>query len=120
MWAMAAKEFSVVLRDRGAMLTLFLSPIAFIVVMSLALGQSFAGLDESDPVQVLAVDEDGDEAAETLLEGLSGGEGISIVTEVEGHEVSLGQAVRRVRYRDYQLEMILRSAYNGTSTDIVH
>src|SRR5699024_11412036 len=88
MWAMAAKEFSVVLRDRGAMLTLFLSPIAFIVVMSLALGQSFAGLDESDPVQVLAVDEDGDEAAETLLEGLSGGEGISIVTEVEGHEVS--------------------------------
>lgn len=117
MWAMAAKEFSVVLRDRGAMLTLFLSPIAFIVVMSLALGQSFAGLDESDPVQVLAVDEDGDEAAETLLEGLSGGEGISIVTEVEGHEVSLAQAERLVRDGEYPMALIIPSDYTDRARD---
>ena len=111
MWAMAKKEFSVVLRDRGAMLTLFLSPVVFIVVMSLALGQSFAGLGETDPVRILAVDQDGDDAAEQLVEVLDDGDGLAVLTEVEGEPVTLATAEQLVRDGEYPMALVIPSGF---------
>ncbi|NUR60183.1 MAG: ABC transporter permease [Catenulispora sp.] len=71
MFTMLQKELRVLLADRGAMITLFLSPIMFITVMSLALGSSFSHLGAAGKISVSVVDLDGGAAARSLLGALS-------------------------------------------------
>jgi len=52
------KDIKIVLKDWGALITLFLSPLLFIIVLSLALGQSFANLNNTSNIQVLLVNND--------------------------------------------------------------
>ncbi len=88
MLTMLRKELRVLLADRGAMITLFLSPIMFITVMSLALGSSFAHLGTAGKLGVCVVDLDGGTAARALAGALSGTGGLRVdgCTEAQSQE----------------------------------
>jgi ABC-2 type transport system permease protein len=65
--ALIAKELLALRRDPHALAVLFLMPAAFILVMSLALRDSFR-LEPAAALRVLAVDEDASPASHRLLE----------------------------------------------------
>src|ERR1700704_1745182 len=65
--AFIAKEFLALRRDPHALAVLFLMPTAFILVMSLALRDSFR-LDAESTLRVLVIDEDRSSDSRRLLE----------------------------------------------------
>jgi ABC-2 type transport system permease protein len=77
----ALKDLRILLKDRGAVIQLFLLPLLFIVVFSGAL-TAIGGIGEDTPVPVATriplavVDLDGGEAAQTLLDGLNAAGGV--------------------------------------------
>ncbi len=52
------KDLKILAKDKAAFITLFLSPLMFIIVMSLALGQSFGSLGDTNAVPILVVNND--------------------------------------------------------------
>ncbi|WP_370364512.1 ABC transporter permease [Catenulispora sp. GP43] len=80
---MLQKELRVLLADRGAMITLFLSPIMFITVMSLALGSSFANLGSSGKLSICVVDQDGGTAARSLFSALTSTGELRVTSQTE-------------------------------------
>lgn len=56
--SVTVKDLKILLKDRGTLITLFLSPLMFIIVMSLALGQSFGSLGHGNAIAVLLVNDD--------------------------------------------------------------
>ena len=77
----ALKDLRILLKDRGAVIQLFLLPLLFIVVFSGAL-TAIGSIGEDTPVPVATriplavVDLDGGEAAQTLLDGLNAAGGV--------------------------------------------
>jgi ABC-2 type transport system permease protein len=77
----ALKDLRILLKDRGAVIQLFLLPLLFIVVFSGAL-TAIGGIEEDTPVPVATriplavVDLDGGEAAQALLDGLNAAGGV--------------------------------------------
>ncbi len=53
--SITVKDLKILVRDRSMFIALFLSPLMFIIVMSLALGQSFGNLGKSSAITVLLV-----------------------------------------------------------------
>ncbi len=57
-FSITAKDLKIIFNERGSLITLFVSPLMFIIVLSLALGQSFNSLNDTTPVRVLVVNDD--------------------------------------------------------------
>ncbi|GAA0402306.1 ABC transporter permease [Streptomyces luteireticuli] len=108
MFTVIRKELAVVLRDRAAILTLFLSPLLFITVMSLALGQAFAGLGETAKVKVAVVDHDGKEAGRALITALKSGRDLELVTG----GIDEADADRLVRTGKSTLAMVIPAGFS--------
>lgn len=108
MFTVIRKELAVVLRDRAAILTLFLSPLLFITVMSLALGQAFAGLGETAKVKVAVVDHDGKEAGRALVAALGGSKDLELVTG----RIDEAEADRLVRTGRSTLAMVIPAGFS--------
>ncbi|MBH1937196.1 ABC transporter permease [Streptomyces sp. AV19] len=112
MFTVIRKELAVVLRDRAAILTLFLSPLLFISVMSLALGQAFAGLGETAKVKVAVVDHDGKEAGRALVAALGGSKDLELVTSSGGKALSETDADRLVRTGRSTLALVVPAGWS--------
>src|SRR5438552_3539569 len=56
-WILAKKDFSLLLRDRRAAFMLIIMPLIFILVLGMALGESF-GQKPDDRLRITLVDED--------------------------------------------------------------
>ena len=56
--SISAKDLKIIFKEKGTLITLFVSPLMFIIVISLALGQSFNSLADTTPVRVLVVNND--------------------------------------------------------------
>jgi ABC-2 type transport system permease protein len=69
------KDLKILFKDKGTLVILFIQPLAFIIIMSLALGQSFNNLNNTNPVRVLLVNNDGQGVVAAKL--LANFEGIS-------------------------------------------
>jgi ABC-2 type transport system permease protein len=78
-WHIARKDLQIFLKDRGAVLLLFLMPLLFIAVLSGALTGIGAEQDEEDTrIPIPVVDLDGGEAARALLDGIDRAGGLRI------------------------------------------
>jgi ABC-2 type transport system permease protein len=89
-FASTVKELKILARDRGTLIRLFLMPVMFITVMSLALGRMYGRPGESMlklPVTV----EDVSAPAEELVQALRAVQGLQIET------VARGEALARVK-----------------------
>jgi ABC-2 type transport system permease protein len=67
--ALARKDLLIFFKDPPAVALVFVMPLGFVILMSLALASQFGTVDER-PLEVLAVDEDGGPVARALLERL--------------------------------------------------
>lgn len=56
--AITLKDWQVLVRDRGGMVSLFLMPIMFILVMSAAQQGMYEVADEDNPLQIMVIDND--------------------------------------------------------------
>lgn len=113
------KDLKIVLRDWGALITLFLSPLMFIIVLSLALGQSFASLNTSNAVQVLLVNNDtGGSLANKFIAGLKA-ESISghlqFVQSLSGTVLTDTRAEQAIKNGSYSMAILIPPQF---STDI--
>ena len=82
-FAITLNDWKVLLRDRGGMVSLFLMPIMFILVMSAAQQGMYEVADDDNPLQILIVNNDtGDVAAEAIA-SLEGVDGLEAITSYE-------------------------------------
>jgi ABC-2 type transport system permease protein len=95
----ALKDFQIFLKDRGAVINLFLLPMVFILVLSTAM-QGLIGGDGDSLVTLPVVNRDPDgEAAQTLIDALN---------EAGGIEVRLyDQAAAQALLEDLEIERVL-------------
>jgi ABC-2 type transport system permease protein len=108
----ALKDIQIFLKDRGAVINLFLLPLVFILVLSTAM-QGFMGADEDDLITLPVVNLDlGGEAAQSLIDALN---------EAGGIEVKLydDQAEAQVLLEDLEIERVL-TIPAGFSTDMAN
>jgi ABC-2 type transport system permease protein len=75
--SVALKDFQILLKDRGAVIQLFLLPLLFIAAYSSVAAQ-FSGGDEDQLIPLVVVDLDGGAGAETLLAGLDKAGGVEV------------------------------------------
>ena len=81
--AISLKEFNVLWRDREALALLFIMPVFFILLMSLALEGVFETGTSARPLNILVVNEDrGDEAHKTIA-ALTKMSGITVVQHLQ-------------------------------------
>lgn len=84
--AVAWKDLKILLKDREALVTLFLLPLAFIVVMTLALGGMFGGGSTDNPIRIPVANEDQGNIANAIVEDLGKTKGFRVEKEDnEGH-----------------------------------
>ena len=87
--SIAWKDMQIFLKDRGAVVQLFLLPLLFIVVFSGALAAIGSDGEEDTRILLPVVNLDGGEAAQTLLDGLDAAGGV----RVERYEQAQAQAL---------------------------
>ena len=107
----AWKDVQIFLRDRGAVINLFLLPIVFILVLSTAM-QGFMGGDGDRLITLPVVNDDADgEAAQALIDALNQAGGI----EVKLYDQAQAQAL----LEDSEIEQVL-TIPAGFSTDMAN
>jgi ABC-2 type transport system permease protein len=80
----AYKDFQILIKDRGALINMFLLPIVFIIVLSSAL-QGIMGGDDDRLIELPVVNlDDGGHATETLLSALDEVGGIEVLEFEQG------------------------------------
>ena len=92
--AITKKELKVILRDRGALVGLFLLPIAFILVMTSALQGVFDTGSSDNPVRLLIVNQDQGSIADNVISDLHTVSGLELI------EAQAGQALTRTAAED--------------------
>ena len=81
-WNIARKDLQILWRDRGALASMFLLPLAFIFVLSLATAPMY-GTSSDSPTRLPVVNLDGGKVAQQLIDKLSAQGGIEVVLASE-------------------------------------
>lgn len=94
----AWKDLRVLLRDPRALITLFLNPLIFIVIMSLALAPAYRSLTRS-AIRLLVADFDRGEGAQEILQTLKEVKGLQ-VEEIKGLKEAGSEEMLRRRLEE--------------------
>ena len=90
--AITVKEFKVLLHDRGAFTGLFILPIVFILVMTVALQGVFDTGGSNHPIDLLVVNQDQGATAGKVIADLRTATGLSLVEQQNGQPVTRAEA----------------------------
>lgn len=101
LWATMCKELLLLWRDRAGLLILFVMPAALVLVISLVQDNVLRVTGEST-IEVLLVDQDGQEAGRFLREALSGRKGIALIEELDGEPLTEATGQAAVGRGEYQ------------------
>lgn len=85
-YAMTVKDFKVMLKDRGALIVLFIMPVIFIFVMTSA--GSGGVVNDDQPLEILVVNEDSGELADQAIADLNELEGMQLIEAVNGRSLT--------------------------------
>ena len=101
--AIAWKDLQVLVRDRGGIVTLFLMPIMFILVMTAAMGGMYDTSPDREPVHVLVVNGDKGDLAGKVIADLKGVDGLVLEDSWDNQALTrekadalIGDGTRRV------------------------
>lgn len=106
--AVALKEINVLWHDREALALLFLMPVFFILLMSLALEGVFETGTSARPLKILVVNEDRGHEAQKTIDALGKVEGIALVHTWEGEPLTLEKAKDRIVRQEFGLALHFR------------
>ncbi|MBB4824757.1 ABC-2 type transport system permease protein [Sporosarcina luteola] len=100
------KDLKLILKDKAAMIVLFLLPVMFISVMSFALMPVFNG--GHDPtVSIALIDLDKTEESKGFIERLRDVQGITVVTESDGTVFKESDAERLILGNSYPMAVVI-------------
>lgn len=119
--AMTIKEFKVLLSDAGAFSTLFIMPIAFILVMSIALQGVFDSGSNNNPIDLLVVNQDQGAVAAQIITNLHGADGLDIIETSEGQSITRATAEDMITAGTYSIALVFPADFsekvNETASD---
>ncbi|MBI2876029.1 MAG: ABC transporter permease [Candidatus Tectomicrobia bacterium] len=110
---LAQKDLKLLLRDPRALITLFLNPLIFIVIMSLALAPAYRSLTSS-AIHLLVADCDRGEGAREILQALKGIKGLR-VEEIPGlgTREAEGVLMRRIEEGKGMAALLIPSGFSA-------
>lgn len=110
-YAMTVKDFKVMMKDRGAMVVLFILPVIFIFVMTSA---GTGGVPDDDrPMQILVVNEDSGVLANEAIAELNGLEGMDLIESVEGKTVTPTTADELIVAGSYRVAVVFPADFSA-------
>ena len=104
-YAVTVKELKILWHDREALALLFIMPVFFILVMSLALEGVYGGGSREQPLEILAVNEDQGQAAGKVILDLGKMERLAVVESLESAPVTLRKAQNLIKTKKYDLAL---------------
>ena len=104
--AMTIKEFKVLLSDAGAFSTLFIMPIAFILVMSIALQGVFDSGSNNNPIDLMIVNQDQGKVAAQIITNLNEADGLTLIEESEGQVLTRADAEDMITAGTYSIALV--------------
>jgi len=96
------KETRLLLRDPAGLAMLFVMPAVFILVLSATLQGIFSS-DMSETLDIVAVNDDGGEAGERILEGLRDAGHFRVTTSLEGRAPTLDEALASLSRKETKI-----------------
>jgi ABC-2 type transport system permease protein len=111
-YAITIKELKILLRDAAALSLLFLMPIMFILVMSVALNGVFNGGSKDNPVALLVVNADRGQVAGRVIASLKAISGLNIVEKVDGISLNRSTADRLIVDGKYHVELFFPADFS--------
>jgi ABC-2 type transport system permease protein len=115
-YAITVKELKILSRDAAALSLLFVMPIMFILVMSVALNGVFEGGSKDHPVQVLVVNTDRGQAAERVITSLKAVGGMEIIEDVDGARLTRQSADQLIVAGKYHVALIFPTDFSHAIT----
>lgn len=110
-YALTVKDFKVMMKDRGAMIVLFIMPMIFIFVMTSAGSGGVA--DGAQPMQILVVNEDAGALAIEAIAELNGLEGMELVEAVDGRSLTKPIAEELIVNGDYGVVVVFPTDFSA-------
>ncbi len=110
--AMTIKEFKMLLRDRGALSMLFIQPIAFILVMTVALQGVFDTGGSNNPIRLLIVNQDQGAIASQVIANLRRAGGLALVEKQNGQLFTRSQAEDLIAGRAYSVAAVFPADFS--------
>jgi ABC-2 type transport system permease protein len=111
-YAITLKELQVILHDLGALVGLFLMPIAFILVMTTALQGVFSAGSSQNPVQLMIVNQDTGQIADKIITDLKGVDGLNIVDQLNGQPLTRSAAEDLIVARKYSIAVVFPANFS--------
>jgi ABC-2 type transport system permease protein len=105
MLAIARKDLTLLVRDPGALVVLFLMPLIFILVMSLALSGLYS--PRGSAVVIAVVDQDGGPFSAAFVKSLAGSGGFDILVDGPGGKLDRAAAEKLVVAGKAQVALII-------------
>jgi ABC-type multidrug transport system permease subunit len=111
--AIAKKELKVIAHDRGALVGLFLLPIAFILVMTTALQGVFDSGSSDNPVQLLIVNQDQGTIATNVIHDLGTIPGLEMIERQAGQPLTRAAAEDLITTGKYSIALVFPSDFSA-------
>ncbi len=112
-FAITVKELKVLAHDRGALVGLFLLPIAFILVMTTTLQGVFDSGSSNNPVYLLVVNQDSGDLAGKVLADLGGVSGLKLVDQQDGLPLTRAEADDLITAGKYSLALVFPADFSA-------
>jgi len=101
--AIAQKEIKVLFHDRGSLIALFGLPIAFILVMTVALDGVFTSGTSDKPIVMLVSNQDTGALAARVVDDLRSAEGLSLIESIDGLPLTPAKIDELIIAKEYML-----------------
>lgn len=101
--AIAQKELKVLFHDRGSIIALFGLPIAFILVMTVALNGVFTSGTSDKPIVMLVSNQDTGSLAAQVITDLRSAEGLSLIETYDGLPLTAAKIDELISAKQYML-----------------
>ena len=110
-YAMTVKDFKVMMKDRGAMVVLFILPVIFIFVMT---ASGMGGTSDDDrPMQILVVNEDQGALADEAIAELNGLDGMRLIETEDGQAITPTTADELIVAGSYRVAVIFPADFSA-------
>ena len=113
-FAIALKEIKVLFHDRGSLIALFGLPIAFILVMTVALDGVFTSGTSDKPIVMLVSNQDTGTLAASVVTDLRAAEGLSLVETYDGLPLTADKIEELITARQYMLGVDFPADFSDT------
>lgn len=111
--AITVKDWQVLVRDRGGMVSLFLMPIMFILVMSAVQQNMYEPVTEENPLEILVVNNDSGDYAADAIASLEGVDGLEAITSYKGQPLTQATAEQLIVDNQYDVAVVFPQDFSA-------